>query len=121
MSGAPLRVFVRGLRIQAQVGLYAHERGRTQPLVVDITVELAPSGIAHLHDTLDYTLLAGAARALAAEGHVELVETFAQRLAAACLADRRVLTATVRVEKPEAIPDADAAGVELALTRGEQS
>ena len=30
-----LRVFVRGLVIEAQIGVYDHEHGRGQPLVID--------------------------------------------------------------------------------------
>lgn len=113
-----LRVFVRGLRIQAEIGLYPHERGRSQPLVVDIAVELGSASVTLISDTLDYDKLAGAARRLAAEGHVDLVETFAQRLAAACLDHPRVLAATVRIEKPEAIEGAAVAGVEVRVERG---
>jgi len=46
------------------------------------------------------------------------VETFAERLARACLADPRVTQARVRVEKPLALaPDAVGAGVEVVLVR----
>jgi dihydroneopterin aldolase len=115
---AGLTVFVRGLRIQAEVGLYPHERGRAQPLVVDLELQLAPGPVVHLRDTVDYDRVVRAAKAIAAEGHVELVETYAARLLAACLAEPRVTRARVRVEKPGAVPDADAAGVEVTGTAG---
>ncbi len=114
---AALTVFMRGLAIEAEIGVYPHERGRPQPLVIDVELALAPRMVAHLDDTLNYESLAAAARTLAREGHVDLVETYAQRLAAACLADPRVLRARVRVEKPEALPGAQAAGVEVVATR----
>ncbi len=113
-----LRVFVRGLTLQAEIGLYPHERGEPQPLVVDIELDLAPAAVRRLADTVDYDTLAGLARDLAGRGHIELVETFAQRLAAACLADPRAICCRVRVEKPRAVADAAAAGVEVVLTRG---
>ena len=116
MTGT-LRVFLRGLRLDAEVGLHAHERGRTQPLIVDMTVELDAALVKGIGDTLDYDRLAGAARRLAAEGHCELVETFAQRLAAVCMDHAPVRSAVVRVEKPEAVPDALAAGVEVTMRR----
>ena len=71
-----------------------------------------------LSDTLNYEMIGEAARAIAAEGHIGLVETFAERLAHACLADPRVTRARVRVEKPLALaPHAEAAGVEITLVR----
>ena len=66
---------------------------------------------------MNYENLASKARELAAEGHVELVETFAQRLVAACLEDPRARSARVRIEKPEALPGAAAAGVEIFAVR----
>ena len=38
-----LTVFVRGLEIQAGIGVYDHEHGRLQPLIIDVTLELAPA------------------------------------------------------------------------------
>ena len=112
-----LSVFVEGLALDAEIGLYDHERGRTQPLSVDVELRLNPS-IAHgIHGTVNYETLAAKARALAASGHIELVESFAERLAADCLDHPRALAVRVRVRKPEAIAGAVAAGVELTATR----
>ncbi len=112
-----LTVTVRGLTLQAEIGHYAHERGRTQTLIVDVTLELAPGPVRHLADTVNYEAVRAAALALVAEGHMELIETFAERLAHACLADDRVRTAKVRVEKPGALEGAAAAGCEVHLGR----
>ena len=112
-----LSVFVEGLVLQAEIGLYEHERGRTQPLSVDIELALAPAFAHGLHGTVNYETLAAKARALAASGHIELVETFAERLAADCLDHPRAVRVRVRVRKPEAIVGATAAGVELIASR----
>ena len=115
---APLVVFMRGLEIEAEIGVHPHERGRTQPLRVDVTVELPPRRVAAIADTVNYELLAEYARALADRGHVELVETYAQELAAALLRETGAARVRVRVEKPQALPGAAAAGVEVELARG---
>jgi dihydroneopterin aldolase len=113
------KVFVRGLALEAEVGVYAHERGRLQPLVVDVELDVAAAGFERLGDTVNYETIAAAARELAASGHIELVEVFAERLAARCFDDPRVTRARVRVEKPHALaPDAAAAGVEITAVRG---
>ncbi len=112
------RVFVRGLKIEAEVGVYAHERGKTQPLIVDVELDVTTVHAERLAQTVNYETIATAARELAAEGHIELVETFAERLAERCLADPRVTRARVRVEKPLALaPHAEAAGVEITAVR----
>jgi 7,8-dihydroneopterin aldolase/epimerase/oxygenase len=48
-----------------------------------------------------------------AQGHVNLVETLCEKIASACLKDRRVLAARIRVEKPDIIPNARSVGVEI--------
>ena len=112
------RVFVTGLKVQAEIGVYRHEIGRQQPLVVDVELDVPTAGAERLSETLNYETILQAARAIAGGGHIELVETFAERLARACLADARVTQARVRVEKPLALaPDAVGAGVEITLTR----
>jgi dihydroneopterin aldolase len=113
-----LDVFVRGLQLEAEIGVYPHERGQPQPLVVDLEVALDPVHVEALAETINYETLASAARKLAVGGHIDLVETYAQRLAEACLADPRVLSAKVRVQKPQAIAGAAAAGVCIVVRRG---
>jgi len=108
---AMTKVFVTGLKVQAQIGVYRHEIGRVQPLVIDVELEVPTAGADRLAETLNYETIMVAARDIAGAGHIDLVETFAQRLAQACLADDRVTKARVRVEKPLALaPDAVAAG-----------
>jgi len=113
------KVFVTGVQVQAEIGVYRHEIGRVQPLIVDVELDIPTDASDRLADTFNYEAILKAAQDLAAEGHVDLVETFAHRLAARCLADPRVTRARVRIEKPLALaPHAVAAGVEIVLGRG---
>jgi dihydroneopterin aldolase len=113
------KVFVTGLKVQAQIGVYRHEIGRVQPLIVDVELDVPTTGSDRLAETVNYETILQAAQQLAAEGHIDLVETFAHRLAGRCLADPRVTRARVRIEKPLALaPHAVGAGVEITLARG---
>jgi len=122
MSDAKLlasKVFVTGVKVQAEIGVYRHEIGRVQPLIVDVELDIPTDASDRLTDTFNYEAILQAAQDVAAGGHIALVETFAHRLAEQCLADSRVSRARVRVEKPLALaPDAVAAGVEITLGRG---
>jgi len=112
------KVFVRALKVEAWIGVYDHEHGRRQPLVIDVELDVAASHCERLGDTVNYETIGQAARGIADEGHIDLVETFAERLAQACFADSRVTRARVRVEKPLALaPHAAAAGVEITAVR----
>jgi len=113
------RVFVRGLKVMAEIGLNPDERGRRQPVVIDVVVTLDPRAPHHLRDTLNYEVVVAAAKALAEGGHIELVETFALRLAETILGHAVVREASVRAAKPEALRDAEAAGAEVTLARAD--
>ena len=114
-----LTVFVRGLRLEAEIGVNENEYGRRQPLVIDAEIELTPpERCEHIAETVNYELVVQRAQAIAAAGHVRLIETFAQRLAEALLAEPAARRVRVRIEKPEALaPHAQAAGVEISLAR----
>jgi dihydroneopterin aldolase len=112
------RVFVRGLTVEAEIGVYPHEIGVRQPLIVDIELEVEARGWRHLGDTVDYEAIVAHARAIAAGGHIGLVESYARRLAEACIGEPRVARARVRVEKPRALGSGPAiAGVEIIAVR----
>jgi len=116
------KVFVRGLRLPAEIGLWRHERGRTQDVVLDIEMSLAPDNSApeRLADLVRYDEAVTWVREIIAAGHIELVETLADRVAERCLADRRVARVRVRVEKPDAIPEAAGVGCEVERTQGDR-
>jgi 7,8-dihydroneopterin aldolase/epimerase/oxygenase len=112
-------VFIRNLELLAQIGVHGHEKGKMQP--VRINVDLAVEDAALLEDRLDQVVDYGAItrkiRGLVGKGHINLAETMAERIAAACFEDPRVKSARVRVEKLHAVPGAESAGVEIERKR----
>ncbi len=56
----------------------------------------------HLDSTVDYGAIAETVRSLVAGEPVRLIETLAERIAEACLADHRVQAVEVAVHKPQA-------------------
>lgn len=114
------RVFVRGLTLDAYIGAYESEQGVTQPVGIDIeaeVVEPANPVSDSLDDIVCYDRLTQGVKAILAEGHIRLVETLAERIADLALAHPMVISVCVRVVKPNAIPEAAAAGVEIMRTK----
>ncbi|WP_421861597.1 dihydroneopterin aldolase [Parvibaculum sp.] len=111
-------VFIRDLLLDAHIGVYKHEKGGTQP--VRVNVDLTVAEAAH-GDSLDnvvcYKTVVDQIKAIVAEGHLNLVETLAERIAGSCLEDARVRVARVRVEKLAAIAEAVSVGVEIERVR----
>ncbi|MCE2564453.1 dihydroneopterin aldolase [Komagataeibacter sp. FNDCF1] len=115
----PLRcLFVRNMVLDANIGVFAHEQGVTQRIRVNVafgvvdgtTLDVGPDD---LDRTVSYERVVLLVRELVAQGHVALVETLAERIAAGVLADRRVRITRVSVEKLDIFDDAESVGVEI--------
>ena len=110
-------VFLRDMVMTASIGVHPHEHTAPQRvrINVDLGVEDTPDliGRDELPRVVDYEKVANSVRAIGAEGHVRLAETLAERIAAACLVDRRVQLARIRVEKLDIFADSASAGVEI--------
>lgn len=116
-------VFVRGLTVQAHLGVHAHEKTQSQRVVLGIDLAVrdpyAPEseGPDELSRVVDYGVVAETARRIACAGHVRLAETLAERIAIAMLHDERVLRVRVTVEKPDVLRDVTSVGVVVERTR----
>ena len=118
-SGPTRRLFVRDLTLLAQIGVWRQEHGRRQRvrISIDLEVEDTPNPDDRLDGTVNYDGIVGAAREIAAAGHVRLIETLAERIAGRCFEDPRVRRCRVRVEKLDVFPDAASVGVEIERQR----
>jgi dihydroneopterin aldolase len=120
---ATRHMFVRDLTLAASIGVYAHEHEVRQRVRINLDLAVIDDGAAktsraavgedQLARVVDYEAIVTRTRALVAAGHVQLVETLAERLAETCLTDPRVLSVRVRVEKLDVFTDAASVGVEI--------
>ncbi len=94
-------VFVHDFVLAARIGAYAHERDAPQDVRFDIEATIRrPGGVAEgMRDVFSYDLITDGVRMLVEAGHVALVETLAERIAAMLLAHPRVVRVRVRVQK----------------------
>lgn len=109
-------MFVRDLMVDARIGVHPHERDATQRVRLNLDLAVAEEGAApadRLAAVVDYEALVERVRRTVDEEHVQLVETLAEKLAAACFDDPRVRSARVRVEKLDALENVSAVGVEI--------
>jgi dihydroneopterin aldolase len=108
------RVFVRDLVLDVEIGVYTHEKGVTQPVRFSVDVDIIPPSDALDDDigrTFDYDTIIGGIKDIIARGHINLVETLAERIAHHCLAHPRAARVAVRIEKLDKEPGA--VGVEI--------
>ncbi len=109
-------VFIEALRIDTVIGVYPHERTQTQTLWLDLRFA-CDTQQACVHDSIetvvDYALIAQFIRDFAAAHQYYLVEAFATQLADNLQQQFALAWLRLTVRKPDALPDARAAGISL--------
>lgn len=113
-------IFLRGLRVDALIGVYEHERHRPQPLLIDLELGLAHSRGCfsdRIEDAVDYGAVVAAVRRHALLNRCELLEAFAQNVAQTLLDDFAILSVAVTVSKPGIFDVADSVGVTIRRRR----
>ena len=114
------RIYIRDLALRCIIGVYPEERREKQDVIINIVLECDHSAAAksdQLKDAVDYKGIKKAVIRLVEDSTFNLIETLADRIAQACLADPRVATATVTVDKPGALRFARSVAVEIRRNR----
>ena len=109
------RVFLKDFEVICSIGVHKHEKKRPQKLLLNL--ELYVENISSFGDKLDCTVcyeeIANKIRLIASKGHMNLIETFAERIVSCCKEDIRVKRVKIRIEKPRVIKGALSAGVTI--------
>ena len=117
------RMFLHGLEVEGLIGVYPHEKKKPQRIRIDLDLWVRHSGGTledRFEQVVDYEDLATRVRRMVVAQHTNLVETLADRIAALCLSDQRVMRVRVRVVKPDVLDRVAAVGVEIEQTANPQ-
>lgn len=109
-------VFIRDLMLPCSIGVHRHEKDAEQRVRINLDLAVSEAGQPiddDIRNVICYEGLAEGIGELVGRGHVNLVETLAEKIAALCLEDQRVRSARVRVEKLDILGDAESVGVEI--------
>ena len=109
-------VFIRDLILTCLIGVHKHERKKPQRIRVNLDLAVTEQSVIstdRLADVVCYEDVADRIRSVVNNGHVNLVETLAEKIASKCLEDRRIKATRVRIEKLDVFKDAASAGVEI--------
>ncbi|MFT9459582.1 MAG: dihydroneopterin aldolase [Acetobacter orientalis] len=115
----PLRcLFLNNMVVDAHIGVFPHEQGVTQRVRISVTFGVQDDdtlnvGVDDLSRTVSYEHVVLLVRQIVQEGHVRLVETLAERIAAGVLADTRVHVVRVKIEKLDVFEEIESVGVEI--------
>ncbi len=116
-------VILRGIRVNASLGILPWERQVRQPVEVDVDAEVDTSALLQTGDLLsgvDFSVVIEVVEAIAHDGHIDLVEVMADRIANAILDRTPARRVRVIVRKYSACACAAAhVGVEVVRARAE--
>lgn len=115
------RIAITGLRVRGRHGVYEAERREGQDFIVDAVLLVDATAAAAADDlsmTADYGVIANRLAGIVAGEPVALIETLADRLASACLAERAVREAEITVHKPHAPVGQQVADIAVTIRRG---
>ena len=114
------RVFIRDLLLRAIIGINDDERVNRQDVIVNIEMltDCRPAAASDsIEDAINYRDVAKRTIDLIERSQFFLVETLAEEVAKECLADARVHSVRVSVEKPTAVRFARSVGVTIERSR----
>jgi dihydroneopterin aldolase len=109
-------MFLRGLTVQARIGIHDFELQAPQRLILDIDVYVDLKGHTpqsdHISEVVDYDFLRDLVHRRLARGHIQLQETLCDDLLHEILQHPAVRAAQVATRKPDVYPDCEAVGVQ---------
>ena len=116
-------IFLNDFQIQASIGVYKHEKEITQPLRINIIAKVKnPKNINddNLQSVVCYNQISKKIKKIIKLGHTILLEKLAEKIFQECFKNKRIETMKIRLEKLDAIQDAESAGIEVERSRAEK-
>ena len=111
---------INDLKVRTLIGAYSWERINKQELIINITIEYDAAKACRsdkLKDALDYESVATKITKTVERSRYTLLEKLVHKLLAGIMADQRVESAYVRVDKPQALLQARCVSFELSTKR----
>ena len=115
-------IFLNDFIIDANIGVYKHEKIKSQPLRINIIAKVKnPKKINHdkLYSVVCYNQISKKIKKIIKSGHTILLEKLAEKIFQECFKNKRIQTMKIRLEKLDAIQEAESAGIEVERSRSE--
>ena len=107
-------VYIKGLKVSTKIGVFAWEKRINRPLLIDIEMssDVAQAAVNDdIGDALNYDAVSQSVIEFARQHCFNLIETFAERLAAQLLEQFKMKQIRIKLGKPGAISSAEEVGV----------
>ena len=113
-------VFIKDFIIEEIIGIHKHEKNKKQKIKFNIVLDISQSTLPDEKDIksiVDYEKITNKLEKLTKIKKYNFLESLAEDSFQEIFEDKRINSATVKIEKPEAIKNAESVGVEVFKTR----
>ena len=121
-SSTKRTVFIKDFVIEEIIGIHKHEKIKKQKIKFNIELDINQSSIPHENDIksiVDYEKITIKLENLAKNKKYNFLESLAEDSFKEIFKDKRINSAKIKIEKPDAIKNADSVGVEVFKTRSD--
>ena len=113
-------VFIKDFIIEEIIGFYEHEKIKKQKIKFNIVLDVNQSSVPDEKDIksiVDYEKITKKIESLTKSKKYNFLESLAEDSFKEIFEDKRINSVTIKIEKPEAIKNAESVGVEVFKTR----
>ena len=113
-------VFIKDFIIEEIIGVHEHEKIKKQKIKFNIVLDINQSSVPNEKDIksiVDYEKITNKLENLTKSKKYNFLESLAEDSFKEIFEDKRINSATIKIEKPEAIKNAKSVGVEVFKTR----
>ena len=113
-------VFIKDFIIEEIIGIHEHEKIRKQKIKFNIVIDVDRNTLPNEEDIksiIDYEKITNKLENLTKKKKYNFLESLAEDSFEEIFKDKRINSVTIKIEKPEAIKNAESVGVEVFKTR----
>ena len=113
-------VFIKDFIIEEIIGFYEHEKIKKQKIKFNIVLDINQNSLPDEKDIksiVDYEKITNKLESLTKRKKYNFLESLAEDSFEEIFKDKRINSVTIKIEKPEAIKNAESVGVEVFKTR----
>ena len=116
------RVFIKDFTIKEIIGIHNHEKIKKQKIKFNIIIDVDQNSIPdenNIRSIVDYEKITKKLENLAKNKNYNFLESLAEDSFKEIFEDKRINSAKIKIEKPDAIKGAESGGVEVFKTRSD--
>ena len=113
-------VFIKNFIIQEIIGFHQHEKIKKQKIIFNLVIDVNQNTVPNdsdLNSIIDYEKITNKLKNLTKNKNYNFLESLAEDSFKEIFEDKRINSVTIKIEKPEAIKNAESVGVKVFKTR----